>query len=112
MLKGRMSLWVGQAFVFAAFFGLWEAAVRMLHTRPVILPAPSVIIAKIVVSWQLLLSNAIVTLQEILLGFGLSVLVAIPLAVAVVYSGILSASRFRSWCRCRPSRKWRWRRFW
>ena len=24
MLRGRMSLWVGQAFVFAAFFGLWE----------------------------------------------------------------------------------------
>ena len=112
---GRLGGWISRngpvLGVFAVVFALWEIAVRALGIPDYILPAPSVIIAKIIVSWQLLLSNAIVTLQEILLGFGLSVLVAIPLAVAVVYSGILSASRFRSWCRCRPSRKWRWRRF-
>jgi len=85
---GRLGGWISRngpvLGVFAVVFALWEIAVRALGIPDYILPAPSVIIAKIVVSWQLLLSNAIVTLQEILLGFGLSVLVAIPLAVAVV----------------------------
>ena len=95
---GRLGGWISRngpvLGVFAAVFALWEIAVRALGIPDYILPAPSVIIAKIVVSWQLLLSNAIVTLQEILLGFGLSVLVAIPLAVAVVYSGIFERVAF------------------
>ena len=57
MLKRRASLLAGQALVFAAFFGLWELAVRLLHTRPVILPAPSVIFAKIWEQRELLLVN-------------------------------------------------------
>ena len=71
--------------IFAVIFALWEAAVRALSIPDYILPSPSVIAAKVIASWQLLLSNAFVTLQEILLGFGLSVAVAIPLAIAVVY---------------------------
>src|SRR5438874_9516811 len=54
----------------------------------------SVIAAKIIASWQLLLLNAFVTLQEILLGFALSVIVAIPLAIAVVYSRLFERAAF------------------
>jgi NitT/TauT family transport system permease protein len=80
--------------VFAAIFAGWELAVRTLGIPDFILPSPSAIVIKIVLSWQLLLWNAFVTLQEILLGFGLSVAVAIPLAVAVVYSGIFERVAF------------------
>jgi len=80
--------------IFALIFALWEAAVRALSIPDYILPSPSVIAAKMVASWQLLLSNAFVTLQEILLGFGLSVAVAIPLAIAVVYSRIFERVAF------------------
>jgi NitT/TauT family transport system permease protein len=80
--------------IFAVIFVLWEIAVRALSIPDYILPSPSVIVTKIVVSWQLLLVNAFVTLQEILLGFGLSVLIAIPLAVAVVYSRIFERVAF------------------
>ena len=80
--------------VFAAIFALWEIAVRALGIPDYILPSPSVIVIKIVATWQLLLWNAFITLQEILLGFGLSVLIAIPLAVAVVYSGIFERVAF------------------
>ena len=52
------------------------------------------IAAKIVVAWQLLLVNGLVTLQEILLGFSLSVVIAIPLSVAVVYSRIFERVAF------------------
>jgi NitT/TauT family transport system permease protein len=80
--------------IFALIFALWEAAVRTLGVPDYILPSPAVIAAKMVASWQLLLSNAVVTLEEILLGFALSVLVAIPLAVAVVYSRIFERTAF------------------
>jgi NitT/TauT family transport system permease protein len=80
--------------IFAIIFALWELAVRALSIPDYILPSPSVIVTKIVVSWHLLLTNAFVTFQEILLGFGLSVLIAIPLAIAVVYSRIFERVAF------------------
>src|SRR5215510_4426815 len=80
--------------IFAIIFVLWEIAVRALSIPDYILPSPSVILTKIWVSWQLLLVNAFVTFQEILFGFGLSVLIAIPLAVAVVYSRIFERVAF------------------
>jgi NitT/TauT family transport system permease protein len=64
--------------VFAILFTLWEIAVRALHIPDYNVPAPSVIIAKIILSWQLLLWNAFVTLQEI----------------AVVYSGVFERVAF------------------
>ena len=80
--------------IFAVIFALWELAVRALDVPDYILPSPSVIATKIIVSWQLLLVNAFVTFQEILLGFGMSVLIAIPLAIAVVYSRIFERVAF------------------
>jgi NitT/TauT family transport system permease protein len=86
MLKRRASLLAGQALVFAAFFGLWELAVRFLHTRPVILPAPSVIFAKIWEQHQLLLLNTWQTFVAITLGFVAAVLSGFILAVGISYS--------------------------
>jgi NitT/TauT family transport system permease protein len=80
--------------IFAVIFALWEIAVRALSVPDYVLPSPSVIATKIVVSWQLLLVNAFVTFEEILLGFGMSVLIAIPLAIAVVYSRIFERVAF------------------
>ena len=80
--------------IFVVVFALWEVGVRALDVPDYILPSPLVIAAKIVVAWQLLLTNALVTLQEILLGFSLSVVIAIPLAVAVVYSRIFERVAF------------------
>jgi NitT/TauT family transport system permease protein len=95
---GRLAEWAGRngpvLAIFAVVFALWEAAVRILAVPDYVLPSPLVIAAKIVSAWQLLLVNAFVTLQEILIGFGLSVLVAIPLAVAVVYSRIFERVAF------------------
>jgi NitT/TauT family transport system permease protein len=86
MLKRRASLLAGQTLVFAAFFGLWELAVRLLHTRPVILPAPSVIFAKIWEQRELLLVNTWPTCVAITLGFAAAVLSGFILAVAISYS--------------------------
>ena len=95
---GRLGGWINRngpvLGAFAAIFALWEIAVRALHVPDYILPSLSAIIAKMMVSWQLLASSALVTLKEILLGFGLSVAIAIPLAIAVVYSRIFERVAF------------------
>src|SRR5262245_7006484 len=96
--SGRVAGWISRnapvLAVFAVIFILWEIAVVALDIPGYILPSPSVILSKIAVSWQLLLLNAFVTLEEILFGFALSVLIAVPLAIAVVYSRIFERVAF------------------
>ena len=77
-----------------AIFAIWELAVRIFAVPDFILPSPWVIASKMVTAWDLLLVNAFVTLQEIVLGFGMSVVIGIPLAVAVVYSRIFERVAF------------------
>jgi NitT/TauT family transport system permease protein len=80
--------------IFIAIFLLWELACRTLHVPDFVLPSPSMIVDKIIVSWRLLLVNGLVTAEEIVLGFGLSVVIGIPLAVLVVYSRIFERVAF------------------
>ena len=80
--------------IFIAIFVLWEVCCRLFKIPDFILPSPSVIIDKIVASWSLLLLNGLVTAQEIVLGFGLSVVIGIPLAVFAVYSRVFERVAF------------------
>ncbi|MDB5546209.1 MAG: transporter permease [Hyphomicrobiales bacterium] len=77
-----------------ALVAAWELAVRLLNVAEYTLPAPSVIVAKMIASRELLLVNAWATRLEILLGFGLSVTIGIPLAVLVVYSRVFERVAF------------------
>ncbi len=80
--------------IFIAIFLLWEMCCRLLNVPDFILPSPSIIIDKIVTSWRLLLVNGLVTAQEVVLGFGMSVVIGIPLAVLTVYSRIFERVAF------------------
>jgi NitT/TauT family transport system permease protein len=95
---GRVRAWFGESgpviAIFAAIFLIWELACRLMNVPEYILPSPSVIVDKIVTSWWLLLVNGMVTAQEIVLGFGMSVVIGIPLAVLVVYSRIFERVAF------------------
>ena len=80
--------------IVVVIFALWELAVWLFAVPDYVLPSPSVIAGKIVSDWQLLLINGFVTAKEIVLGFGLSVALGIPLAIAVVYSRIFERVAF------------------
>ncbi|WP_198164696.1 ABC transporter permease [Rhodoplanes sp. Z2-YC6860] len=80
--------------IFAVIFAVWELAVWLFHVPDFVLPSPSMIVDKMIATWQLLLVNALVTAQEIALGFGLSIVLGIPLAIAVVYSRIFERVAF------------------
>ncbi len=63
---------------------LWELLVRLLKVPGYLLPPPSVIVGTAFTAHQELLGHSWVTTYETLLGFALSVLVGIPLAIAIV----------------------------
>lgn len=61
----------------------WEAWVRVRDTPAWYLPAPSAVWRALVDNWGSIRADAWVTLQEIVVGFGVAVLVAIPVAIAI-----------------------------
>jgi len=71
-----------------ALLFVWELAVDLGRIPVFVLPAPSNIWASIVKNWSALLAHSWVTLLETLAGFGLSVVIGIPLAFFIVYSRI------------------------
>ncbi len=64
----------------------WEVAVRLFKVPQFILPGPWEIVRRMVVDWRLILANSTVTIEETLIGFAVSTLVGIPLAIGIVYS--------------------------
>jgi NitT/TauT family transport system permease protein len=72
--------------VIAALIVLWQIVTVIFSVPRYLLPSPLQVGAEIVDNARLLATNALVTLNEILLGFALSVVVAVPLAVLMTYS--------------------------
>lgn len=80
---------VGPTFTLLALVALWEVLARWSGIPSWLLPAPSAI-GEAMVDWRGELTlHFMVTLYEVLVGFALSIVVSIPLAVAVVYSPFL-----------------------
>jgi NitT/TauT family transport system permease protein len=65
---------------------LWEGAVHLFGIRPFLLPAPSRILQELITIAPHLPRNIGATLLTVLLGFGLSVVVSLPLAVLIASS--------------------------
>lgn len=80
--------------VAVALFVAWELAVIWTKVPVYLFPRPSQILAKIFTDWPLLLGQLGTTMVEILLGFGMSVGIGVPLAIAVVYSRLFEKVAF------------------
>ena len=65
---------------------VWQLATMCLSLPAYLLPSPAIIAADAAANWRLLLYEAGVTSYEILLGFGLSLIVGVPLAVVLAHS--------------------------
>ncbi|MBN8891444.1 MAG: ABC transporter permease [Rhodospirillales bacterium 70-18] len=73
-------------FGFVAFLLVWEAASRLLHLPPYILPPPSDIAVGMVTRWRSLLGAAYYTAQPMLEGFVVAVVMGIAIALAIAFS--------------------------
>lgn len=79
---------------FAIILVAWEAYVDVFQVSKIVLPSPSDIIQ---VSWQrydLLLKETWPTLLESVYGFGLALVIGVPMAVCVANSRILNLSLY------------------
>lgn len=74
------------AFTFVALVGLWAIAVRVFDVPSYLIPRPSGVFQLLVSDAGMLWVNAKTTLAEILFGFGLTVVTAIPLGLAIALS--------------------------
>jgi len=66
-----------------ALVAAWQAAAGLFSIPPYLLPAPSAIVQAMVTNFAVLMKESVSTTIEILLGFGLSVVVGVPLALAI-----------------------------
>ena len=62
---------------------VWEAGVRIGNVPAYLLPPPSAILMRIASGWQQISSHTWVTAAETLVGFGLAIVISIPLAAAL-----------------------------
>ena len=73
---------------FAAMVALWWGAVVFFKIPAYLLPGPGAVFARIVSDASLLWTHSQVTLIEILLGFGLTIVTAIPLGLLIALSAL------------------------
>ena len=71
---------------FVAMVGLWWAAVELFRIPAYLLPGPGGVFTRLVTDTGVLWAHSKVTLSEILLGFGLTVVTAIPLGLLIALS--------------------------
>jgi NitT/TauT family transport system permease protein len=71
---------------FVAIVGLWWLAIELFKIPAYLLPGPGGVFSRLVTDATLLWTHSKVTLTEILLGFGLTVVTAIPLGLAIALS--------------------------
>jgi NitT/TauT family transport system permease protein len=69
--------------------GIWEATVRLLKIRSIILPPPSEVISAMVERYDLLFAQLWPSLYMTILGFALSVVGGIFVAILITYSTIV-----------------------
>jgi NitT/TauT family transport system permease protein len=65
---------------------VWQAASVLFHIPNYTLPSPFAIAAVMLKEWRPLLENSLVTLTESVIGFGLSIVISVPLGILIVYS--------------------------
>lgn len=84
--KGAVGKLAAGAVSIAAVLLLWEAAGRLLHVRPIMLPLPSAVLADLAKDWRWYLDHALYTLFTTLCGFVLSVVGGVAIALLLVGS--------------------------
>lgn len=71
---------------------LWQVATDVFKLPKYLLPSPYMVLQNIIQNWQMLAANAGVTTVEVLVGFVISVLIGVPLAICISYSTVIDRS--------------------
>ena len=85
-MKRKVFVVFAQLLTFIAFFTVWELVVRVLNIKPVILPPPSAVFAKVWEQRDLLAQHTWPTTIAIALGFAYAFAVGFVIAVGIAFS--------------------------
>ena len=88
----RVIEWLPAIATAVALVVLWEVLVAVLDVQRWLLPAPSVIFVELLDSPGFLLRHAGVTLSEILIGFTVSIALAVVIASGIIWSRTVERS--------------------
>jgi NitT/TauT family transport system permease protein len=72
------------------FVALWEAVCRVFHVRAFLLPPPSAILTDTMELFGPVVMHTLATGETVLLGFAVSVVVSLPLAVLITASPVIA----------------------
>lgn len=78
----------GYLLTFVLLIALWEAIVVIFSPPLYALPSPVQVADGLVKYRHLIFSNSLVTLRESVIGFGMSIVVGVPLGAAIAFSRI------------------------
>jgi len=70
--------------IIVGFVVVWSLTVRIFKISPYLLPSPEEIARRIVTDWRILAVGTGYTLLSVMLGFALSVVIGIPIALMIV----------------------------
>jgi NitT/TauT family transport system permease protein len=76
------------ALMFVAIIAVWWLAVALTNVPDYLLPSPGAVLPAMVNSGRSIWNNSLVTIEEIVLGFLLSVVTAIPLGLLIALSPV------------------------
>lgn len=83
---GKLKDSVPSIFSVGGVIVFWELAVRVFDIPSYILPSPSESILALIQYWDVIKMNLLTTLREIGIGFGMTVVISIPIATLISYS--------------------------
>jgi len=78
-------------FLIVAVFVLWQLVIDVFHIPPYLIPAPLAVAKMLVAEWPRLWRESLVTAYATLGGFGLSIVLGIPIAMAIAYSRMVES---------------------
>lgn len=81
--RARFSAIFYPIIVIAAVIAIWEAGTHLFGVPAFLLPPPSAVVMSLKEHWPLVLQYGWATMVEIVLGYALSIVVGIPLALAI-----------------------------
>lgn len=90
--RERRAEFVYPLLVAAGLLVTWEVGIRTFSVPEYLFPTPSAIIATTVKNWNLLLNGTWITTIEILLGYFASIVIGVPLALAIFHWPVFAKS--------------------
>jgi NitT/TauT family transport system permease protein len=87
--RSRVSDWLPALALVVLLVAAWQAAVSFGGVKEYVLPAPGAVVEKMFADLDLFADQSVPTVIAIFTGFALAIAVALPIAVAMVYSGVV-----------------------